>query len=135
MSVAESLFEMKLRTAETFDLSVFFDDLERIESELQLAMLDRIAIETQLVSLQTRLADVEAILSLQAEGKNETERKARKTQLLQEDEAYQELLAKLRELERRKAENDVTLDMLRRKARRIELSISHRIAVLRLLGA
>jgi hypothetical protein len=129
-----ALFERKLKLAESLSCRHLFADLEAVDAQIDQALRERVERDQRLAAAQAQVADTEALIALQAEGKNETERKARRTQLLLEDTAYQQALATVRDLDRQRDELDVALESLRRQARRIERQIEYRIAAMRLLG-
>ena len=131
---AAALLDRKLRLAEALSCRDLFSELEAVDAAIEQAMRDRLELDAQLVVAEAQLAEHEALLALQVESKNETERKAKRAQLLAEDATHQELVGQVRDLERRKGELDLRLETLRRKARRLERGIEYRVAALRMLG-
>lgn len=131
---ATTLFDRKLKLGEALNCRQLFADWDEIDAQSEQATRDRIDLDQRLTIAQAQAADAECLAALTVDGKNDAERKARKTQALRDDPAYGEAMAVVRDLERQRAELDATTDALRRKARRIERNIEYRIAALRMMG-
>lgn len=130
-----TLFDRKLKlVSDSLSCRQLFADLETTDADIDRLGRERIEADQRLTSAQAQLAEAESLASLSIEGKNESERKARKIQLLREDPAYRDAASWLREAERQRDELDVDLESLRRKARRIERNIDYRTAMGRLFG-
>lgn len=132
---ATALFERKLRlVAEQLSCRDLFAELEGLDTDIEVRSRERNDIEAQLAAAQAAIAELEALVALQVEGKNETERKANKVALLKVDEGYQAALRTVRELEAKRLELDTDLHALGRKARRVERRIDYNTGAMRFLG-
>lgn len=131
---ANALLDRKLKIGESLSCRQLFIDLEEIDAQIEEAARERIALDQLLTASQAQLAEAESLAALTVEGKNEAERKAKKTQLLREDPAYCDALGAVRDAEFKRAEADVLAETLKRKARRIERQVEYRIAALRMIG-
>lgn len=125
-----ALLKRKLEIGESLSCRQLFADLEEVDKQIEQASRERIDLDQLYISTQAHLAEAESIASLSVEGKNEAERKAKKTQLLRDDPAYADALSAARDVERQRAEAEVNAEMLKRKARRIERQIDYRTAAL-----
>lgn len=131
---ATALFERKLKLAEGLSCRQLLADWDALDAQLDAANRERAECDERVRAAHAQLAEAESLAALTVEGKNETERKARKLQALRDDPTYREAAAAVGDAERRRTEAEADAEALRRQARRVEKAIDYRIAALRLLG-
>lgn len=129
-----SMLDRKLKLMERLSCHDLFLELESLDEQMISLVARQADLDREIRQRQAELAEAEALAALNVEGKNETERKARKIEALHADVAYQTALDTLRVAEAELAQTSSALEALKRKARRVERRIEYQTAILRFLG-
>lgn len=135
MAPQEWVLERKLKLVRELNCRDFFDQLEA--NDVAVAETDREMTKANqaLQAMKVEADDAESLVALGIEGKNETERKAKKTQLLREDATYRSIQSSIQMLEGSALELRDKLEALRRNGKRLELQIKYRIAILEAIAS
>ena len=131
ISPAEHLFNRRLALARELSCASLFEEIAANDRAIADAEAELTKATLTVKATQTDAEETEALLALGVEGKNETERKARRVEALRSDPAYQSITSGLRMLESSQAEVRDRLEALKRNGKRLTLLIEYRIAILR----
>lgn len=130
----EALLDRKIKLMERLNCHDLFEELVKTDDELNLYLGQQIDFQARLRARKAEVEDLEALAALNVEGKNPEERKARKTEALKGDGAYQDALKGLRENEAGLANTEAQMEAVKRRLRAIERRIDYQVSILRFLG-
>lgn len=129
-----SLADRKMHLAEQFSCRALFVELEQADAAFVRALGAKLDAEARIARGKAELEDLATLAGLAVEGKNEIERRANRVKALNQDAAYRDAVKTQRAAESEAARIEADLETARRTARRLELNIRYRTAVLEVLA-
>lgn len=130
MSPEEWLLERKLQIVKQANCKELFDQIREADNLIAAGESELSKVTLQLQAAKAQAEEFEDLAVLTVEGKNEAERKARRIEALRADPTYQAQKNQIVELGFAFAECRDTLETNRRNAKRLEMEIKYRVAIL-----